>query len=145
MAGTDPLAELGDAFVDTCQDARYVDNYCEVHCIDCDLELMPDTPPGSHDWQRYMVTDEVWAAAGMEPAGGWLCIPCLEARLGRPLTGYDFPADIPLNHPFRRWSTADTPRLQHLKLQAALKQKRPIWKSEYEEHLAYLRSRGVDA
>jgi len=73
----------------------------ETLCPDCRTELMPHTPLGSHDWQRYMVHDQVWADAGLEPHGGWFCIPCLETRLGRPLTGADFPADLPINDPDR--------------------------------------------
>jgi hypothetical protein len=37
-----------------------------------------------------MVRDELWAAAGMTPDGGCLCIECLEARLGRQLDRSDF-------------------------------------------------------
>ncbi|MGH8880472.1 MAG: hypothetical protein ACRD0P_24485 [Stackebrandtia sp.] len=64
-------------------------------CADCGVELIPDTPLDIRDWQTYMVHDRVWAAAGMAPLGGWLCIGWLEGRLGRPLTGADFP--LPLN------------------------------------------------
>lgn len=43
-----------------------------------------------------MVRDRVWARAG---AGrGYLCIGCLERRLGRPLTCRDF-TDAPINGP----------------------------------------------
>src|ERR1700687_1632031 len=70
-------------------------------CVDCGTELLPDTPPGSKDWQRYMVHDQVWADAGLpRHRGGWICIPCLEARLHRQLTGSDFP-DLPINRPGR--------------------------------------------
>jgi hypothetical protein len=62
-----------------------------------------------------MVKDDVWAAAGMPPydetqepgeRGGYLCIGCLEARLGRTITRADFmhpgdPGDL------------DTPRLRN--------------------------------
>jgi hypothetical protein len=48
--------------------------------------------------EYYMVTDEIWAQAGMAPDGGMLCIGCLEARIGRQLTAADFPA-YPVNHP----------------------------------------------
>jgi hypothetical protein len=67
-----------------------------IPCADCAVDLVPTSPWGSHDWQRYMVHDDVWAAAGMAPLDGWLCIPCLERRLGWPLTGADFPP-LPLN------------------------------------------------
>jgi hypothetical protein len=45
----------------------------------------------------YMVTPAVWEAAGMEPAGGCLCIGCLEKRLGRTLTPKDFYPRHPCN------------------------------------------------
>ena len=38
----------------------------------------------------YTVRSSVWAAAGMKPYGGCLCIGCLEKRLGRKLTPKDF-------------------------------------------------------
>jgi hypothetical protein len=48
-----------------------------------------------------MVHDHVWQAAGMpaEPAlAAYLCIGCLENRLGRELTGADF-TDADVNVP----------------------------------------------
>ena len=84
-------------------------------CADCGVELMPRTPFGSRDWQRYMVHDHVWAAAGIGYLDGWLCIPCLEGRLGRPLTGADLEA-VPLNDPD---VDDDTDRLAELKHAAA--------------------------
>jgi hypothetical protein len=62
-----------------------------------------------------MVTAEVWAAAGMpaptirkfnESDGDFLCIGCLEKRLGRMLKSADF-SRFPINDP----SPWDTPRL----------------------------------
>ena len=58
-----------------------------MFCDDCGLD---------HD--MYMVHDSVWAAAGMPvntgthhaAKGRYLCIPCLQARLGRELTAADF-------------------------------------------------------
>jgi hypothetical protein len=84
-------------------------------CAECGIELLPDTPPNVRDWHRHMVHDHVWAEAGMDPLGGWLCIRCLERRLRRPLTGADFP-DLPLND---LDSDKDTPRLARLKRAAA--------------------------
>jgi hypothetical protein len=46
----------------------------------------------------YTVRSSVWAAAGMEPYGGCLCIGCLEKRLGRKLTPKDFMRRHPFNH-----------------------------------------------
>ena len=81
-----------------------------TRCRDC---IIVTTPNRCKDWQWYMVHDAVWEAAGMERFGGELCIDCLEKRLGRPLTGADFP-DIPVN---RIWGP-DTPRLAALKREA---------------------------
>jgi hypothetical protein len=62
-----------------------------------------------------MVTAAVWKAAGMpaptvkgynETDGDFLCIGCIEKRLGRALTAADF-ANAPINAP----SPSDTPRL----------------------------------
>jgi hypothetical protein len=43
----------------------------------------------------YLVTDDVWAAAGLTPRGH-CCLACLERRLKRPLTIEDFPVS-PIN------------------------------------------------
>lgn len=47
-------------------------------------------------YEYYMVTDSVWySATTATSASGMLCIGCLEARLGKLLTGADFsPAPI---------------------------------------------------
>src|SRR5262249_51890611 len=50
-------------------------------CIDCG---------GDYDEFGYMITDAVWAASGLVPNGGLLCIGCIERRLGRRLTRADF-------------------------------------------------------
>ncbi len=80
-------------------------------CLDCGWLTCRHDEPG--EW--YMVTDQVWEQAGMSdtrrwlsdhpgtptgPTGGpghYLCIGCLEDRLGRRLTPADF-ASIPINH-----------------------------------------------
>lgn len=67
-----------------------------------------------------MVHDELWAVAGA--GAGYLCIACLEARLGRRLTARDF-TSAPINRP-DPW---DTDRL------ASRKRGRP------EEHPALVR------
>jgi len=56
-------------------------------CVDCGRDFE----------ENYIVNDGVWAAAGLEPEGGRLCIGCLERRLGRRLTRDDFEADNPAN------------------------------------------------
>jgi hypothetical protein len=55
-------------------------------CVDCG---------GDFDEYDYSVEDAVWAASGLEPGGGLLCIGCLERRLGRRLKRDDFAP-----HPF---------------------------------------------
>lgn len=77
-------------------------------CMDCGVDTTPCTGKrgcrhaGRWDW--YMVTAEVWAVANAD--SGFLCIPCLEVRLGRPVVSSDFAA-APVNLP----SPWDTPRL----------------------------------
>jgi hypothetical protein len=58
---------------------------------------MPCDPDGFpvEGFERYKVHDEVWKAARGE---GWLCVGCLEERLGRRLTPDDFPAHLPINN-----------------------------------------------
>jgi hypothetical protein len=82
-------------------------------CEDCGQEVTPGRP-GNGDWEWYMVHNDVWAKAGMQD--GFLCIGCLEQRLGRPLTGADFIPEPPINQPK---SDFDTPRLLALKRAAA--------------------------
>jgi hypothetical protein len=52
-------------------------------CVDCGVNT-------SDIEEYYMVTHSVWAASGMTPSGGMLCVGCLETRLGRPLAAADF-------------------------------------------------------
>jgi hypothetical protein len=83
-------------------------------CIDCGFNTAPgimtraelqaafavaDTAEQTitHKSEVYTVHDGVWAAAGMEPYGGCLCIGCLERRLKRKLKPWDFPIDRGLN------------------------------------------------
>jgi hypothetical protein len=53
-----------------------------------------------------MVHSEVWTLAGMKK--GFLCIGCLEKRIGRELVPADF-TDVPINDPDNPWNT---PRLR---------------------------------
>jgi hypothetical protein len=67
-------------------------------CIDCG----EDTVPVGDRAEWYIVTDAVWSGAGMivahvpEAYEQFLCIGCLEARIGRRLNADDFP-DLPIN------------------------------------------------
>jgi hypothetical protein len=85
------------------------------HCRDCGMNTTPMRGDPTGRWEYYMVTEAVWAAAGMRPAtikrynetdGDFLCVGCFEKRLGRTLVPTDF-ADFPINEP----SPWDTPRL----------------------------------
>ncbi len=77
-------------------------------CRDCGVDTTPCTGKRGcrhkGTWELYMVNGEVWAAAGMEQ--GFLCVGCLENRIGRELDSFDF-TSAPCNyaHPW------DTPRL----------------------------------
>jgi hypothetical protein len=67
-------------------------------CADCGAKTQRQEPGARSEW--YMVHDEVWTAAGMEETGGYLCIGCLEKRLGRRLVPADF---APLSINDLRW------------------------------------------
>jgi hypothetical protein len=69
-------------------------------CKDCGQRTI-GTRKAPGEW--YMVHDELWAQAGMEPLGGWLCVGCLERRLGRRLASADF-KPVPAN---------DSARMRH--------------------------------
>jgi hypothetical protein len=73
-------AELGD---------RYRGNEPDAPCRDCRAETLSSESDAN---EYYMVDDRVWEAAGMEDhdGGGYLCIGCLETRLGRRLHRADF-------------------------------------------------------
>jgi hypothetical protein len=83
-------------------------------CDDCGNDVTPYDEDGrlvegASEW--YMVTPDVWDAATM--AGGpakYLCIGCLEVRIGRALHPRDFPEDLGVNEP----SWTNTPRLHAL-------------------------------
>jgi len=84
------------------------------NCHDCGISLMPDTPIGSRDWQRYMVHDHIWEESGMGPDDGYLCIACLEGRLKRRLRPFDL-QPLRINDPAR---DDDTEYLAVLKAQS---------------------------
>ena len=68
--------------------------------MDCGEPTYRDNQPS--EW--YMVHDDIWAQAGAptravmdeRTSGFYLCIGCLEVRLGRQLVAADFP-DYPVN------------------------------------------------
>ena len=70
-------------------------------CCDCGMDTMPSGKPKPGTFEQFVVKDHVWAAAGMTPGkvdpktyelvgGGFLCVGCIEKRLGRRLTIGDF-------------------------------------------------------
>lgn len=61
----------------------------DFHCIDCGVDTAAIA-------EYFMVYGIFWRPARMSPAGGLLCIGCLETRLGHPLRKRDFPA-LPIN------------------------------------------------
>jgi hypothetical protein len=75
-------------------------------CYDCGIDTTPCTGKRGcrhkGKWEWYMLTDEAWP---MSPFG-YLCIGCVENRIGRQLTPADF-KDVPVNEP----SPWDTDRL----------------------------------
>ena len=95
-------------------------------CIDCGINTSPgmstraeleaafaaDKSKGveqriTAESEVYIVRNVVWAAAGMKPLGGCLCIGCLEKRLGRCLR----PKDFLRSHVFNSSRMPGTPRL----------------------------------
>lgn len=87
----------------------------EAPCMDCGMK----TAPFDGEWEDYIVHDELWRAAGCNPeegVGEFLCVGCLEARLGRRLTPEDFTEGLVsdpwvVNTPRWAWSFR-TARLQ---------------------------------
>lgn len=67
-----------------CPDCRSAGK--SVHpCADCGIDT---TAEGIRDNNYYMATDEIWNMYGA--GDGFLCLSCLEKRLGRPFTDQDF-------------------------------------------------------
>jgi hypothetical protein len=79
-------------------------------CKDCGVDTTPCTGKRgcrhAGHWERYMVRDKIWKAAGMRD--GFLCIGCLERRIGRRHVPRDF-TKAPINDADDPWAT---PRLQ---------------------------------
>ncbi len=65
-------------------------------CADCGLDTL---------FEYYMVQDALWEAAGL--SRGFLCVGCMESRLGRRLVAADF-TDAPCN----RMTLGETERLR---------------------------------
>jgi hypothetical protein len=80
----------------------------KFHCVDCGKCT-------SSSGEYYMVREEIWAASGLGPHDGMLCLLDLERRIGRELSIDDFAAVVPsleaLGTPYRRTSCCETFRL----------------------------------
>lgn len=63
-------------------------SYDNTRCGDCCQE--------THPYEWYMVEDEVWRQAMIHGHVAFLCVACLEIRIKRRLTVYDFKL-VPLN------------------------------------------------
>jgi hypothetical protein len=82
----------------------------EHECVDRDAEICTigrrvdcgEEPPGEY----YMVRDGLWAASGLAPNGGRLCLADLERRIGRPLEWWDFTHITPTLAAWKRHVTA---------------------------------------
>jgi hypothetical protein len=64
-------------------------------CIDCGKDT-------DESGEYYSIRDDVWAASGLAPNGGMLCLACLERRIERPLTAEDFTALWPTASAWQR-------------------------------------------
>ena len=77
-------------------------------CLDCGMDTTPCTQSRgcrhTGRWEMYMVYHRVWQAAGM--GKGFLCIGCLERRLGRRVVPEDF-----TKAPINRHASWETERL----------------------------------
>jgi hypothetical protein len=90
----------------------------DAPCMDCGTDTTPcrDARRCPHHkrhrckhnsplpWEWYMVEDHIWTLVAGPGARGFLCIGCLERRLGRPLNADDFPPR-PINRLPGRWES----------------------------------------
>ncbi len=89
--------------------------YNDTRCDDCGYETNHNKRKDHGRAEWYMVSEVLWLKALTVRHACFLCIACLEHRLGRALTPQDFPAHIPLNTP--EWSRAyDRSRLLRLRM-----------------------------
>lgn len=103
-----PIKVLHDiiALWDVNQDDLTFDSLVDLgsptSCSDCAADVMPyddDGRPSENAWEWYMVHHHVWEAAhAVQPPARYLCVGCLEQRLGRRLTPEDF-SDYDINAP----------------------------------------------
>lgn len=60
-------------------------------CMDCEVDTKKIR-------EYFMVEDDIWAENVPEHRG-FLCVGCLEDRMGRELEANDFPSHLPINSP----------------------------------------------
>lgn len=79
----------------------------KARCLDCGVDVTPCTGRRgcrhAGRWEWFMVKHSVWQKAGL--LSGYICVGCLESRLGRRLRGRDF-IDVAANDPTNPWHTA---------------------------------------
>ena len=83
-------------------DDRYHGNEPNAPCRDCRIDTLP-ADPGAGGAEYYIVDSRLWADAGLAPDGGYLCIGCLEGRVGRRLCPADFTARVAINSLDPEW------------------------------------------
>lgn len=68
---------------------KRIEEYATSPCRDCGVDTLPVHVPYRAEY--YMVHNHIWEAAGMFGMdSGYLCIGCLENRLGRMVSREDF-------------------------------------------------------
>ena len=81
-------------------------------CVDCGVDTCPEPKKRNGRtvrngrvgrWEHYMVHPRIWRTADLSPDGGYLCVGCLENRIGRRLQPNDF-TDAPINE-LDSWDT----------------------------------------
>lgn len=82
---------------DTGNDDEYEDEYDGEQagtspCFDCGHETTPgpDADGADQRWEYYAVRNDIWARAVADDDVDYLCVACLERRLGRRLKRSDF-------------------------------------------------------
>jgi hypothetical protein len=85
---------------------------CGIDCLDCGTPLLPGGREPAREW--FMLRPDAWAQTGLAPDDGYLCVGCIERRIGRPLDGADLSGELPINQP----NEADSPRTRELKVAA---------------------------
>jgi hypothetical protein len=66
-------------------------------CDDCNTVLATRSGFGGRDFDWFMVKDKVWQHGQLDGACRFLCVGCLENRLGRKLKADDFRRSAKVN------------------------------------------------